>query len=69
MWLRPGDRPELTAILPRRTALVRASGDPAFAAAAEATLREIAMRRDHGGEFQYTGYALRPVTTEQEKTA
>lgn len=44
-----------------------ASRHPAYAAAAEATRREIAMRRDHGGEFRYTGYVLRPVP--QEETA
>ncbi|MEV4918761.1 bifunctional class I SAM-dependent methyltransferase/N-acetyltransferase [Streptomyces tirandamycinicus] len=33
----------------------------AAAAALEATRAEIAMRRDHGGEYGYTGYVLRPA--------
>ena len=36
-----------------------ATGDPAHAAAIDATLDEIAMRRRHGRDYQYTGYVLR----------
>ncbi|MFD9971948.1 GNAT family N-acetyltransferase [Streptomyces sp. NPDC059011] len=34
---------------------------PGTAAALEATRAEIAMRRDHGAEYGYTGYVLRPA--------
>ncbi|MEU6878375.1 bifunctional class I SAM-dependent methyltransferase/N-acetyltransferase [Streptomyces sp. NPDC046712] len=40
------------------------AADPAAPGMAEAlasTREEIAMRRDHGGEYGYTGYALRPA--------
>ncbi|ROS42763.1 class I SAM-dependent methyltransferase [Amycolatopsis thermoflava] len=36
-----------------------AAGDPAMAEAVAAARREIAMRREHGSEYQYTGYVLR----------
>ncbi|MFI0452300.1 class I SAM-dependent methyltransferase [Actinomadura sp. 6N118] len=41
------------------------AADPAVPGMAEAlavTREEIAMRRDHGTEYGYTGYVLRPVT-------
>ncbi|MEU9998553.1 bifunctional class I SAM-dependent methyltransferase/N-acetyltransferase [Streptomyces sp. NPDC050848] len=34
---------------------------PGMAEALAATRAELAMRRDHGGEYGYTGYALRPA--------
>ncbi|HET6856841.1 MAG TPA: bifunctional class I SAM-dependent methyltransferase/N-acetyltransferase [Streptomyces sp.] len=34
---------------------------PGMAEALAATREEITMRREHGGEYGYTGYALRPV--------
>ncbi|WP_249466870.1 class I SAM-dependent methyltransferase [Amycolatopsis thermalba] len=35
------------------------TSDPAMAEAVAAARREIAMRREHGAEYQYTGYVLR----------
>jgi predicted N-acetyltransferase YhbS/SAM-dependent methyltransferase len=39
-----------------------AAADPAMTAAVEATLEEITLRREHGPEYRYTGYILRPAT-------
>ncbi|NYI90182.1 SAM-dependent methyltransferase [Amycolatopsis endophytica] len=36
------------------------AGDPAMAEAVAGARAEIAMRRQHGDEYQYTGYVLRP---------
>lgn len=36
-------------------------GTPGMAEALAATRAEIAMRREHGGEYGYTGYVLRPA--------
>ncbi|MFE7946707.1 bifunctional class I SAM-dependent methyltransferase/N-acetyltransferase [Streptomyces sp. NPDC057426] len=36
---------------------------PGMAEALAATRAELAMRRDHGGEYGYTGYVLRPADT------
>lgn len=38
-------------------------GSPGMAEALAATREEIAMRREHGTEFGYTGYVLRPVAS------
>jgi predicted N-acetyltransferase YhbS/SAM-dependent methyltransferase len=43
-----------------------ASGDPAYAAAAGATLEEIEMRRRNGDDYQYTGHVLRRAARNAE---
>ncbi|MFD9213445.1 GNAT family N-acetyltransferase [Streptomyces sp. NPDC059544] len=45
----------------RAAAVDPETATPATAAALAATRAEIAMRRDHGAEYGYTGYVLRPA--------